>query len=81
MTLKEFNMMFTDDCQYIRLYDLANNDIVIFEGQIKDTPSEYLNNKLIVFETMYEEYFDGYFGIFIATENEDDYYDEYYEDE
>ena len=81
MTLTEFNNLFIEDCQYIRLYDLANEDEICFEGQICEMPKRYNRRRIILFETMTEEDFDGYFGIFIATKNENEYYDNYNSDE
>jgi hypothetical protein len=77
MTLNDFIKLFTEDCQYVRLYDLAEDDEVIFEGQIKDILPQYKMRKIILFETMLAEDFDGYFGIYIATQNEDKYYESY----
>lgn len=80
LTIEQFNNIFIDDDQYIRLYDLANNDEICFEGQIREMPDNFLKYRVILFETMVEDDFDGFFGVFIATENEDKYYNEYYEE-
>lgn len=79
MTIKEFNDLFIYDTQYIRLFDLANDDEIIFENQINKMPTEFEKYRIILFETMEEEFFDGYFGVYIATKNEDEYYENYHD--
>lgn len=79
MTIKEFNDLFTDDEQYIRLYDLANDDEILFENQIEKMPNKFEKYKVILLETMEEEFFDGFLGVYIATKDEDFYYDKYHD--
>jgi hypothetical protein len=81
ITIKQFINAFIDSDQYLRIYDLANDDEIIFEDQISEMPDELLKYRVILFETMVEDDFDGYFGVFIATQNENDWYDKYYDDE
>lgn len=81
ITIKQFINAFIDGDQYLRIYDLANDDEIIFEDQISEMPDELLKYRVILFETMVEDDFDGYFGVFIATQNENDWYDKYYDDE
>ena len=80
MKIRELYNLFTEDCQFIRLYDLANDSEICFEGQISEATDEYDDNRIIIIETMIEEYFDGYLCIYIATENEDEYYEKYNEE-
>ena len=81
MKLQELNNLFTEDCQYMRLYDLSNDSEVCFEGQICEMPVEYYKRKIILIETITETEFDGYLGIYIATKGENEYYKIYNEEE
>ena len=77
MTIKDFIFLFVDDSQYLRFFDLSNDYKVVFEDKIKNIPIDFYQRKIILFETMLEDDFDGYFGIYIATKNEDYYYNLY----
>lgn len=78
MIVKELANLFVENCQYFRLYDLANNDKIVFEDKISKLPIEYKARRVIMIETIYEDIeFDGYLGIYIATKNEDEYWEKY----
>ena len=81
LTIRRFNKFFNYDEQYIRLFDLANDCEVCFEGQIKEMPTKFKVRRIIMFDTMFEDDYDGYFGIYIAMKDEDEYYNQYNEDE
>ena len=76
MIVKELADLFIEDCQYFRIYDLANKDKIVFEDTIDKLPLKYKVKRVIMIETIYEDVeFDGYLGIYIATENEDEYWE------
>lgn len=76
MKIREFVNLFNDDCQLIRLFDMAHKEKIVFEGKISELPSNFDNLTVIYLDTMIEDVFDGHLGIFIATENEEDYFDD-----
>ena len=81
MNIREFVNLFNDDCQMIRLFDMANKEKIVFEGEINKMPDDFDNCTVIYLDTMIEDIFDGHLGIFIATENEEDYLDNEEDDE
>ena len=81
INLRQFFYMFDTDEQWINLYDTANDGKLLFNGQINEVPEEFYDRRVILLETQTEIEFDGCLGIWIATENEDEYYDEYNEEE
>lgn len=76
MNIREFVNLFNDDCQMIRLFDMANKDKIVFEGEINELPDDFDNCRVIYLDTMIEDVFDGHLGIFIATGNEENYLDD-----
>ena len=78
--LYRLTKLFIEPTQYLRLFDLANDSKVCFEGQISELPLKYKVRRIIMIEPIEEdEYFDGYLNIYIATENDDEYFAKYYD--
>lgn len=76
MKIKEFVNLFNDDCQMIRLFDMAHQYTTVFEGEINELPDDFNDCTVIYLDAMVEDVFDGHLGIFIATENEEEYLDD-----
>ena len=80
--LNDFIKCFMEDVQYIRLFDLANDSEICFEDQISKMPLKYKVRNIIMIEPFYEsdvEYFDGYINIYIATKDQQYWYEQYYD--
>ena len=72
MDLYDFRNLIVDDSQPVRIYNLANDAEVVFEGDFCDLPSELECCEICSIDNLYKSDFDGYIGINIELEDEDE---------
>lgn len=73
MDLYDFRNLMVDDSQPVRIYNLANNAEVIFEGDFCDLPRRWEDCEICSIDNLFKNDFDGYIGINIELEDEDDF--------